>query len=389
MSLRADSNIATNRRIRAAKGALTLAVVALGFTCNCCALDARGAQFIGFSSFEQFTKVAGNGVAETVFTSPVIQSRIETDELIASWNVRSRAAAYLKVEARAIYSDHATRYFQLGRWSSDAAKFPRESVLNQRDADGDVATDTLTLTKPCRQLQVRLTLGGDDNAKPELKFLGISLLDRKAAPPSLPPNRAAWGKLLPVPERSQMAYTGGGVWCSPATVSMLMGFWSEKLNRAELNNDVPQIVGAIYDANWEGTGNWPFNTAFAGSFDGMRAYVTRMTDVSELEDWIERGIPVGLSVCYDRLRGKTSGPNGHLVVCVGFTKDGDIILNDPGTSRNVRKVFPRKNLIHAWAYSKNAAYLVYPEKASPPKDRFGHWDSATSRQRVAFAPSSR
>jgi hypothetical protein len=62
-------------------------------------------------------------------------------------------------------------------------------------------------------------------------------------------------------------------------------------------------------------------------------------------------------------------------VCVGFTKEGDVIINDPGTSKNIRKTFPRKNLIYAWANSKNAVYLIYPENAELPKDRFGHWSN--------------
>jgi hypothetical protein len=68
----------------------------------------------------------------------------------------------------------------------------------------------------------------------------------------------------------------------------------------------------------------------------MRAYTTRLCDVAELEDWIARGIPVGLSVCYNRLRGKSREPSGHLVVCVGFTESGDVIVNDPGTREKVR-----------------------------------------------------
>ena len=67
------------------------------------------------------------------------------------------------------------------------------------------------------------------------------------------------------------------------------------------------------------------------------------------------------------------------MACVGFAENGDPVINDPGTSQNVRKVFPRANLVDAWAYSKNAAYVILPEKATPPKDRFGHWDS-TGRQ---------
>jgi hypothetical protein len=181
-----------------------------------------------------------------------------------------------------------------------------------------------------------------------------------------------------------MAYENGGVLCSPATVSMLLAHWSQELNQPELDQDVPEVVKGVYDPKWTGTGNWAFNTAYAGSFRGMRAYTARLSDVAELEDWITQGIPVGLSLCYNRLRGKSRTPSGHLVVCVGFTENGDAVINDPGTLRNVRKVFPRANLIDAWAYSKNAAYLIYPETASVPRDRYGHWDSWTAKKRISI-----
>jgi hypothetical protein len=250
-----------------------------------------------------------------------------------------------------------------------------------------VATDTLRLKAPCRDFQVRLTIGGNERRRAMLKFLGLSLTDTKATPMPLAPNRDAWGKVLPVPERSQMDYPNGSVICSPTTVSMLMSYWATVLKRPDLDKDVPEIVEAVYDTNWKGTGNWPFNTAYPGSFKGMRGYVTRMTDLAELEDWVTAGIPVGLSLCYDLLRGRRSSPSGHLVVCAGFTPEGDPVINDPGTSKNVRKVFPRQNLINAWAYSRNAAYLVYPENHNLPKDRFGHWDSQTAKQRVVTTPS--
>jgi hypothetical protein len=257
-------------------------------------------------------------------------------------------------------------------------------VLHQKDADGDVATDTLRLERPCDRLQIRLTLGGDEGRKPRLKFLGLNLTDTTITPSSLPSDLAALGRTLPVPQRSQMAYTNGSVLCSPTTVSMIMSFWSRQLKRPELDRDVPDIVKAIYDAKWKGTGNWPFNTAYAGSFRGIRGYVTRMTDLAEVEDWIAAGIPVALSVCSDRLHHRGPGPNGHLIVCVGFTENGDPVVNDPGSSRNIRRVYPRKDVIYAWSYSRNAVYLIYPEDSEIPKDRFGHWDSWTSRQRVAL-----
>jgi hypothetical protein len=161
---------------------------------------------------------------------------------------------------------------------------------------------------------------------------------------------------------------------------MLMAFWAVELKRPELDEQVPAVVEGVFDSQWPGAGNWPFNMAYAGSFPGMKAYVSRLSDVSELEQWIANGIPVGLSVDYDRLRAKGPGPNGHLVVCVGFTKTGDPIINDPGTSKHVRKIFLRANLVNAWASSKNTVYLVYPENAALPPDRFGHWDSPVSRE---------
>jgi len=179
-----------------------------------------------------------------------------------------------------------------------------------------------------------------------------------------------------------MAYENGGVLCSPTTVSMLLAHWSKELNQPGLDHDVPEVVKGVYDPKWTGTGNWVFNTAYAGSLRGMRAYTARLSDVAELEDWIAQGLPVALSLCYNRLRGKSRTPSGHLVVCVGFTENGDAVINDPGTSKNVRKVFPRANLIEAWQYSKNAAYFIYPESASVPTDRFGHWDSWTAKKRI-------
>jgi hypothetical protein len=348
------------------------------------AFDARGGQFIGFSSFSDFTKAPGARSGESVLTSPKIVARINWDELIASWNAETPNAAYLRIEVRALYPAGATKYYTMGLWSADTNRYPRESVLNQKDANGNVATDTLILKRPCERLQIRLTLGGDDGQQPRIKFVGLSLTDTTVTPPALPPNPAALGRTIPVPQRTQMAYPNGVALCSPTTVSMVMAYWAKQLRRPELDHDVPDIVNAIYDAKWPGTGNWPFNTAYAGSYRGIRAYVTRLSDLSEVEDWIAAGIPVVLSVCADRLHRKGPGPNGHLIACVGFTENGDPVVNDPGVSSNIRRAYPRQDLIYAWANSRNAVYLIYPEDAEIPKDRFGHWDSRTSRQRIGL-----
>ena len=332
--------------------------------------------FIGIKDFSQFTTAAENQSDNVVLTSKEIAAPIDWDELIVSWNAPT--GAHLKVEARAIYPDHATKYYTMGMWSDDPQHFPRESVGKQKDDDGTVAQDTMILKQSVRKMQLRITVGGTGKQKP-LKFVGISFCNSQVQPPPLEPNKSAWGKTLEVPERRQNDYEGGDGWCSPTSLSMDLAYWSDKLHRPELNHTVPETAHAINDEKWDGTGNWPFNTAYAGSHPAIRAYVTRLDDVAELEDWISAGIPVIVSVSSYIVSNRTSGPdNGHLIVCVGFDEKGDIVVNDPGVSvkRNMRarRVYDRKIFIKAWKKSKNAVYLVYPDDAKIPKDRLGHWD---------------
>ena len=135
---------------------------------------------------------------------------------------------------------------------------------------------------------------------------------------------------------------------------MVLSRWAEVLYRPEMNQTVPQVAAAVYDQGYAGTGNWPFNTAFAGSFSGMRSYVTRLDDLSEVEDWIAAGIPVILSTRWDWLKpGRLPDVDGHLVVCIGFTENGDVVINDPATrldrGESVQRVLHgAENVLHAW-----------------------------------------
>ena len=314
--------------------------------------------------------------AETEFTSPVIAFDLSGDELILSWNVELSARSELVMEARALYPGRATRYFNLGVWSANPAANPPRSTVGQKNEDGDVLTDTLRLSTQASEFQIRARFrwaGGGLAGR--LKFLGLALSDRAAQSKGdlEPAASGAWGKKLGVPELSQMAYPGGEVWCSPAATAMVLGYWSQALGRDDLHRNVPDVAQAIYDRNWPGTGNWAFNTAYAGSFPGMRGYVTRFADISEIEDWVAKNVPVAASVSYGFLRGKSEKGDGHLVVCAGFTPDGQMIINDPGTRLNVQKIFPRRDFEKAWATSGNTVYLIYPVSVEPPADRFGHW----------------
>jgi hypothetical protein len=359
--------------------ALILCAAAVTLTgCKTFSPMSNTSQFSSFKGFDQFSNFAAstNAGGETVLLSPPVKAGMDWNELIVSWNAHAPAGTFVKVEARAVSADRMTKFYTMGLWSPDNLAFPRTSLRQQKDADGDVKTDTLELAQPADAAQVRVTLGGTNGALPDLKFLGLSFSNTKVTPRAGAPDRAAWGKILPTPEKSQNAYPEEEGWCSPTSLTMVLERWAAVLNRPEMNLDVPQVAASVYDDAYQGTGNWPFNTAFAGSFDGMRAYVTRFNGISELEQWINAGIPVIISAPWGMLDpSRVSTGNGHLTVCIGFTKDGDVVDNDPGTNpkKSVRHIYKRQDVIRAWAQSYNTVYLVYPASAQIPKDEFGQW----------------
>jgi hypothetical protein len=339
--------------------------------------DTAFSHFVGMDNFSAFTRSQLEG-RETILLSPEIKSGIPWNELIVSWNVESPPGSFVKVEASAISAGHATKFYDLADWSIDNKVFPRSSARNQKDADGSVRTDTLVLTHPADAVQLRVTLGGTDDSRPALKFLGASFSNTKVATATQPPNHAAWGKVVPTPERSQHGYPGANGWCSPAALSMALARWSEILNRPEMDLTVPRVAADVYDAGYDGTGNWAFNTAFAGGFSGMKSYVTRFDDLAEVEEWIAAGIPVILSGRWDWLRpGRLPDAAGHLIVCVGFTENGDVIANDPAAhldrGQTLRQIYKREDVMRSWSHSHHTVYLIYPTTAKIPENRFGHW----------------
>jgi hypothetical protein len=333
--------------------------------------------FVGLEDFSKFTRtLSENG--DTILLSPPIHSGIPWNQLVISWNAKAPAATFLEIEAAAIWEGRRGGFYKMANWSLEGSSHPRSSIGNQKDSEGRVDTDTLILSQRADAAQLRVTLGRGGDSQPALHFLGLSFANTKAQPLTKPPNRAAWGRIIATPERSQFGDADAKGWCSPASLSMVLSHWATILERPAMDLSVSAVAAAVYDPGLPGTGNWSFNTALAGSFNGMRSYVTRMDDLSEVEDWIAADIPVVLSARWDWLRpGRPSAPAGHLVVCVGFTENGDVVINDPAAHLDrdgkVRQVYKREDVLHAWNKSAHAVYLVYPENTPIPKNRFGHW----------------
>jgi uncharacterized protein YvpB len=319
-----------------------------------------------FDSFHQSTNGTGG---EVVWDGPVTRSRDGWNELIASWNVDAPEGTAVQVSARAFREQEPGGWFLLGSWSRGTNGGLRHSFGRQPTAEGEVATDVLRLHQPAGAFQLRLAMSRRAGLPwPEIRFLAVALDDTRRSAAPRPSNHQAWGRSLAVPQISQHAYDGGRSWCSPTCLAMVLGYWADRLHRPSLRLEVPAVAAGVFDPVWHGTGNWPFNTAFAGSLPGMRAYVTRLDDLSDLEPFILKGIPVVASVSLNRLRQRPAQPDdGHLVVVTGFERHGDVWVNDPDTThppvpgKSVRRLYSRQAFEAGWAASHRTVYLIQPE----------------------------
>lgn len=306
-----------------------------------------------------------SGAATGSVTGPIHAA--QWSQAIPSWRAVAPANTMIEVWLRAEIAARWTRWYSLGVWSQAA----RHSVDDQDDADASVATDTLQLTQSASALQWRVDLHSTTGSSPQLYEIAVALSPHAADATDEPAIHAI--APLPVPQLSQMIYPGGGpVWCSPTSLTMLLAYWAEQTHAPQLApfNDpqaVPDLVApGVFDAVYDGTGNWPFNTAFAAAL-GLRSYVAQLSGLSEAATWLAAGVPLIASIRWQA--GELDGApvahsNGHLVVIVGFTERGDVIVNDPAADpRNgaaIRRVYSRTQFRTAWQHSGRMVYLICP-----------------------------
>ena len=311
--------------------------------------------------------------------SPWVAPGFSLTELIPSWHGATPGGSWVKVEVRGRTPDRRSSWDTIADWSLDDREFTRRSSSDSQTDDlGRTAYDTW-ITSGVTAWQVRVTLlrrtGG--TAKPTVSAVGAmasSLPNVSSVATSTPGAgaKAALGTVLPVPAYSQMVhegeypqYDGGGeAWCSPTSTTMVLDYYDALPPSRQyrwVRQDYPDRVVAhvarmTYDAGFGGTGNWPFNTAYAASRVGAGAggaFVTRLRSLAEAERFIAAGIPLIASVTF--ASGELSGApisstNGHVLVIVGFRDNGDVVVNDPaaGTRDGVRRTYDRGQFEDVW-----------------------------------------
>lgn len=338
--------------------------VALGILPRARAVGAP--EFYALTNFIAFTGNTNPTNGLIFLDSPRGKSVAPWNELLLSWNASTPEESGLEFQAQAVFPERNSAWYSLGAWSEETNAFSRHSLGKQKDADGEVDTDILRLKAPAEGFRIRVILHPAKSGRvPELRLLTVSLIDTHSTNPPVASPPGLRNKILNVPQRTQHAYAGGISWCSPTSLSMVLQYWADRLGRPEIGHDVPEVVAGVYDPGWHGTGNWPFNVAYAGRFQPLRAYAARLRDLADVEAWISKDVPVVISVSLNLVRGKPAQEgDGHLIVVVGFNETGDVWVNDPDASyppvpgRTIRRLYSRQDVERGWAISHRTAYVI-------------------------------
>jgi len=334
------------------------------------------------------------------WTSPWARPGFGLTQLIPSWSATTPGDSWIEVRVRGRNAAGARSSWDvLGRWTSGDKFTKRTSVSGQDDDLAAVNVDTWVASAPAglTSWQVQVVLhrkSGATTKPPTVDAVGAVASRLPTAAPATSAPGVARGVVLDVPRYSQMTHqghypqwgNGGEAWCSPTSTSMVLGYY-RSLPKAKEYSWVPQrhtdpfvdhAARSTYDRAYRGTGNWPFNTAYAAPRVG-HAFVTRLTSLRQAERLIKAGIPVVASISFSR-GGLTGAPisstNGHLLVIVGFTATGDVVVNDPAASTRagVRRTYDRGQFERAWLpTSGGLAYVIHDDEHPLPKGGQGAW----------------
>jgi hypothetical protein len=343
---------------------------------------------------DPFGSGGARSYAWSAWVTPAVTPGHRFTALVPSWNARTPGDSWLEVEARVSSDDvHWSRWFSLGRWAETDEEIHASSVPGQVSPEASVAIDVLAargdVTWSSYQLRVVLHRRLGSTAAPSLTLLGavVSHAGEHTHPaPDTPPVRDVE---LRVPAYSQQTHrgeyphwhSGGESWCSPTSTTMVLAHWGLGPTDEETSWVDPSITDKavdhaarrVFDHAYHGTGNWSFNTAYAGRY-GVDAFVTRLRSLEEAELFVASGIPLVASVTFRReqLDGAGYDTDGHLLTVVGFDHVGNVICNDPASHEipsndEVRVVYDRKQLEKVWLDgSGGLVYVIRPRDVALP-----------------------
>jgi hypothetical protein len=256
---------------------------------------------------------------------------------IVSWNTAAPSGGIALVAHRTDGS--VSEPLRYARWSPGERR-----SLDGADAKTRIAVDLLRSDVPLSGIGVASTV--------HLDAIAVSTPPPDAQHPIR--GRAA---ALDVPELTQYvpAHPDERGWCSAASLAMLLRY-----HGIDVDVDVAAVARGVFDASYNGTGNWAFNAAYAGA-RGVRAAAAYLRGIDHVAAFVAAGFPVAISIGWET--GQLAGAplersDGHLIVVRGVDA-AHVLVNDPAHPA-IGTRYPRAALDAAFRGHGGVAYLVAP-----------------------------
>jgi hypothetical protein len=257
---------------------------------------------------------------------------------IVSWNSAAPSGGIALVAHRTDGSvSEPLRYV---RWSPGERR-----SLDGADAKTRIAVDLVRSDVPLSGIGIAGTV--------ELDAIAVSTPPSPDGPSPIGGRAAA----LAVPELTQYlpAHPNERGWCSAASLAMLLRYHG-------IDVDVPAVARGVFDASYDGTGNWAFNAAYAGA-RGVRAVAAYVRGIDHVAAFVASGFPVAISIAWES--GQLPGAplarsDGHLIVVRGLDAE-QVLVNDPAQPA-VATRYPRAALDAAFRGHGGVAYLLAPRE---------------------------
>ncbi len=321
------------------------------------------------------------------------------DAINPSWQADTPPGSHINLLLKVRNNGHWSNWYEMGKWASgNTPSFQRTSVNDQPTQDGTIFTDTYVNTTDGKvdAYQLRVELKPGSNGHSPRVYQVAAQASTQA--PFVTVSKTTMHRTvdLAVPAFSQYVHNGeyptygagGEAWCSPTSVAMVLKYWGTGPTAKDIatlpadsvfdahgrrDGEVAHAAVHTYDAAYEGTGNWPFNTAYAAGY-GLDTSVQVFSSLRDIEKQIKHGAPVVVSIAWNNedddpendLPGAISKTVGHLMVVRGFTAQGNVIANDPATlgdagNEGVRREYPRLAFERQWLNSSNGTvYMIAP-----------------------------
>ena len=164
--------------------------------------------------------------------------------------------------------------------------------------------------------------------------------------------------------------------CSPTSTAMVTRYFANKLNAPKttksLHDSTVWLANRVHDKGpVDMYGNWLFNVAqaYQASQGTVSYHVERLQSFEHLHSYLQRKLPVAVSI-----RGSLRGcawpyNNGHFVVVMGWdNKRKRVLCLDPAF-KDTKKMLRRYRLndfLNAWGKSKNLSYVAVPHQQLTP-----------------------